>query len=173
MLDWKSLFVPTLPLLEVFLRGTVMYLALFVMLRVIMKRETGEVGIADLLVTVLIADAAQNAMAGGYTSITEGLLLVATIIFWSYAIEWVGYHFPPIARLISSNPLILVDNGEMVRKNMRRELITKEELMGELRTAGIEDLEQVKRVFLEPNGKFSIIRKDQEEPQKEVNKSHH
>ena len=173
MLDWKALFVPTLPLLEIIFRGTVMYLALFVMLRVIMKRETGEVGIADLLVTVLIADASQNGMAGGYNSITEGLLLVATIIFWSYVLEWVGYYFPQVARLISPNPLLLVEDGEMVRKNMRRELITKDELMGELRAAGVEDLEQVKRVFLEPNGKFSIIRKDQAEPQNEVNKSRH
>ena len=79
-IDWAGLFMPTTPALEIIVRGSVMYLALFAMLRFILRRETGSLGITDLLVIVLIADAAQNGMAGNYTSITDGLLLVITII---------------------------------------------------------------------------------------------
>jgi hypothetical protein len=60
---------------------------------VTLKREAGGVGITDMLVIVLLADAAQNAMAGEYKSISDGLVLVSTIIFWSYALDWLGYRY--------------------------------------------------------------------------------
>lgn len=95
-IDWNALFALSTPPVEIVLRGTLTYLMLFFLLRIVLKRQSGTVGITDLLVVVLIADAAQNAMAADYTSITDGFLLVATIIFWSYAIDWLGYHYRPI-----------------------------------------------------------------------------
>ncbi|HEX2981271.1 MAG TPA: hypothetical protein VHO48_13460, partial [Anaerolineaceae bacterium] len=103
-IDWVKIFTPDTPILEIFVRGSVMYLALFVLLRVILKREAGTVGISDLLVVVLLADAAQNGMAGDYQSISDGILLVATIILWSYFLDWLGYRFPRIERLIHPSP---------------------------------------------------------------------
>ncbi|HEY9197836.1 MAG TPA: DUF421 domain-containing protein, partial [Gammaproteobacteria bacterium] len=88
-IDWNSVFVPTLPLGEIFLRGTVVYLFIYFMLR-IFRRQAGSIGISDLLVVVLVADAAQNAMGSQYTSITEGVLLVLTIFFWDYLFDWLG-----------------------------------------------------------------------------------
>ena len=70
-IDWKAVFVPTVSLLEIVLRGTLVYLLLFFVLRVL-RREAGALGISDLLVVVLIADAAQNAMGSEYKSVTEG-----------------------------------------------------------------------------------------------------
>lgn len=84
--DWRSVFVPKTPLLEIVVRGTVVYLILFAMLR-FGKRQTGSLSVTDLLVLVLIADASQNAMAGDYKSVPDGILLVATIIFWSFALD--------------------------------------------------------------------------------------
>ena len=103
-MDWHSIFVPDTPLLEIALRGSIMYLSLFVMLRVILKRQSGDVALSDLLVVVLIADAAQNGMAADYQSIPDGILLVFTIIFWSYALDWLGYHFPRLQRLLVPPP---------------------------------------------------------------------
>jgi uncharacterized membrane protein YcaP (DUF421 family) len=80
-IDWESIFMPSLHIGEIILRGTIVYLFLFVLLR-ILRRGAGAIGISDLLVVVLIADAAQNAMASEYKSITEGLILVTTIVFW-------------------------------------------------------------------------------------------
>lgn len=77
-IDWAKAFTPTTPL-EIVLRGSLVYLALFILMRFILRREAGTFGITDLLVVVLIADAAQNAMANDYTSITDGILLVGTI----------------------------------------------------------------------------------------------
>ena len=71
-------------------RGTAAYLFLFVLLR-LTKRQTGSLSVSDLLVLVLIADAAQNAMAGDYKSLPDGLILVSAIVFWSFALDWLGY----------------------------------------------------------------------------------
>ena len=89
-IDWKSVFIPSLHIAEIILRGTIVYLFLFVLLRML-RRGAGAIGISDLLVVVLIADAAQNAMASEYKSITEGLILVTTIVGWDYFLDWLGY----------------------------------------------------------------------------------
>ena len=78
LIDWKSAFIPTVHLGEIFLRGTIVYLFILFVLR-LLRREAGSLSISDLLVVVIIADAAQNAMATEYKSITEGLVLVTTI----------------------------------------------------------------------------------------------
>src|SRR3954454_15472551 len=97
--DWKGMFVPDSSALEILIRGTVMYLALFTLLRVVLKRQRGGVAFTDLLVIVLIADAAQNGMAGDYTSMPDGLLLILVIVGWAYSLDWLGYRVPVIQRL--------------------------------------------------------------------------
>jgi uncharacterized membrane protein YcaP (DUF421 family) len=103
---WRELVVPTHSVAEIVVRGTIMYIALFV-LRVILKRQSGALGVTDLLVVVLIADAAQNGMAKEYRSVTEGVVLVATIIGWDYALDWLGYRIPAFQRLVRPAPLAL------------------------------------------------------------------
>src|SRR6476659_11237048 len=123
-MHWRDAFAPDTPLLEIFLRGSVMYLALFGLLRGVLNRQAGNVGVTDLLVVVLIADAAQNAMASDYKSVPDGLVLVATIVFWSYTLDWLAYHFPTLRRLIHPPPLELIRDGKVIRRNLQRELIT-------------------------------------------------
>jgi uncharacterized membrane protein YcaP (DUF421 family) len=159
-IDWRGLFMPGTPLLEIIVRGTVTYLSLYVLLRVILKRQAGAVSISDLLVVVLIADAAQNAMASDYSSIADGVLLVATIVFWSYTLDWLGYHFPLIERFTMPPPLVLVENGHIIWRNMRKEMITEDELMNQVRKQGLEELAEVKKAFMEGDGQISIISYD-------------
>ncbi|HEU4326651.1 MAG TPA: YetF domain-containing protein [Roseiflexaceae bacterium] len=160
-LDWGRILLPSTPPLEIFVRGTLMYLALFVMLRVVLRRQSGTVGITDLLVVVLLADASQNALAGDYHSVADGVLLVATIIGWSYALDWLGYHIPAVQRFVHPPPLTLVKDGQMQRRNMRHELITPEELMTQLREQGIESLDQVKRACIEGDGQISVVKREE------------
>jgi uncharacterized membrane protein YcaP (DUF421 family) len=154
----SELLIPTVPLIETFLRGTMIYLALFAMLRFMVKRGgVAGASVTDLLVLVIIADAAQNAMAANYTSITDGILLVATIIFWSYALDWLSYRFRPIRRFVFPHPRKLIENGQFLRENMERELIVEEQLRALLRVQGIEDVGEVKEARIEPNGQISVI----------------
>ncbi len=155
--DWDRTFVPHTPLLEIFLRGTVVYLVLFGLLRVVLRRESGAVGITDLLVVVLLADAAQNAMADDYTSIPDGVLLVATIVFWSHALNWLGFRYPLIQRLVHPPPLKLIEDGRLLRRNMRRELVTEDEILSQVRLQGINDVSQVEEAFMEGDGRISVV----------------
>ncbi|WP_027661197.1 DUF421 domain-containing protein [Salinispora fenicalii] len=166
MVDWRAVFTPDTPLLEIIVRGSVMYLTLFFLLRVLLKRESGTTGMTDLLVIVLIADAAQNGMANGYTSLADGVLLVAVIIGWAYLLDAVAYRWQPAARLIRPKPLALVRDGRMLHRNMRRELVTEDELYGQLREQGIDSLAEVREMRMESDGQFSVItrRPDKQPP---------
>lgn len=158
--DWYKLFVPSVSFAELFIRGSLVYLVLFVLLRYLPNRQVGAIGITDLLVVVLFTNAAQNALTSNYTSITDGFILVTTIIFWNYALNWLGYKFPRIQRLLSPPPLLLVKNGIMIHRNMRRELITEDELTSQLRKQGVEKLEEVKKAYMEADGSISVITRD-------------
>lgn len=156
--DWNHAFVPSVSPLEIILRGTIMYLVLFCMLR-IFKRQTGSMSISDLLLIVLIADAAQNGMASDYKSVTDGLLLVATLVFWNYVLDWMAFRYKSFGKWFFPPPLCLIENGRMNLKSMRHELISRGELMSVLREHGIERVEDVKRAFMEGDGQISVIKK--------------
>ena len=159
-IDWKGLFVPTYSIGEVILRGTLMYLALFVILRFVLKRQSGAVGIADLLVIVLIADASQNALGREYGSVTEGVILVLTIVGWDFALDWAEYRFAWLRSLTRPSSLPLIREGRLLRRNMHSEMITKEELLAELRKDGVDDLADVVEARIEGDGKISVIRRE-------------
>ena len=156
--DWNGMVSPQ-SLLEVFIRGSLMYLFIFILLRVV-RRETGSISVADVLVLVLIADAAQNGMAGEYKSVPEGMLLVATIVLWSLVVDWASYHVAAIGNLLHPQPVELIKDGKPMRDKMRRNFITFDELMTSVRSAGTEDLGKVRRAWLEGNGEISVILKD-------------
>ncbi len=166
--DWAELLLPDTPIIEIVFRGTVMYLGMFVLLRVIQRREVGMVGIPDILMIVLLADAAQNGMAGDYKSISDGLLLVAVIVIWNLAIDRLAYHVPAIGRFVHPKSLALIRDGRLLRENLRREAITWDELWTELHAAGISELCQVKAAFIEGTGEISVIRTDGKEPAKKM-----
>jgi uncharacterized membrane protein YcaP (DUF421 family) len=160
MPDWAAMFKPELAISEVVLRATIMYLFLFLVMRFLLKREGGTVNIADLLVVVAVVDGAQPAFSGDAQSITESAIFVLTILFWSFALNWMSFHIPWLRFLASAPPLVLVSEGKMNRANLRQALMTRDELMQQLREEGIEDLEKAHRVVLEGNGEISVIKKD-------------
>jgi len=154
--DWSRLFAPSGSLLEVFLRGSVIYLVLFTLMRVLPRREVGGVAASDILVIVLIADAVQNGMAGKYESITEGVVLAGTIYFWSTLIDWVDFRFPDL-RLAEGRPVAVIRNGRLMRKNMEREKVTEDEVMAQLRLHGYRNLGEVVAAYIEGDGHFSVL----------------
>jgi uncharacterized membrane protein YcaP (DUF421 family) len=156
-IDWQSIFLPSVPVLESVIRATIMYLVLFFFLRITLRRVGGTFGLGDILLVALIAAASQNAIAREERSVTDAIISVATITFWSYALDWLGYRFPRFQRIYSPPPLLLVKNGVMLRKNMRTELITEDELMTEMRRHGILNLKNVKEAYLEGDGHITMI----------------
>ena len=160
MPDLAGLFSVTVDPLELVVRGSAMYWFLFLLFRFVLRRDAGSIGIADVLLLVLIADAAQNAMAGGYESITEGCILVITIAGWNWLVDFASWRFPALRRVLEPRPLPLVREGRVLRRNMRREFLSMEELMAQLREHGIESLGDVRSATMENDGQISVIRRD-------------
>jgi uncharacterized membrane protein YcaP (DUF421 family) len=158
-IDWGELFGLSMPALELVIRGSAIYWFLFLIFRFVMRREIGSIGITDVLFVVIIADAAQNAMAGEYKSITDGFILIATIAAWNVLLDWLNFKFPTLRRVIEARPLVLIRNGNLVVPNLDKELLTQEEVLAKLRGQGIENLEEVKAAYLESDGTVSVIKR--------------
>jgi len=156
-IDWHSLFGFTVAPLELFLRATVFYLFLFAVFRLVLKRDVGAVGVADILLVVIIADASQNAIAGEYKSIPDGLVVVGTIIGWNLLFDWLSFRSPFMRKLLQAGPLKLVQNGRFLHANMRRELLTEDDVREKLREHGVEDVRTVKLAYMEASGELSVI----------------
>lgn len=169
--NWRELFVPSQPILETVLRGTATYLSLFMLLR-LFRRQTGSLGPADLLVLLLIADASQNAMAGEYRAITDGLILVCTIIAWEYILDCLCFFVPAVGKLVDRQPLPVIEQGKLLRDNLRRELMSEDELLSQLRQKGVASIDQVKHSFIEGDGSVSVITNAGQSPSQSHAKEH-
>ena len=155
-IEWAELFTFTISPLELFVRGTIIYLFIFVLMRVL-RREPGTVGIADLLMVVLIADASQNALAGEYRSILDGLTLILTVVFWNYFLDWLTFQSRRIERFTYPDPLPLVRDGVPVPQHMKEQFVTQAQLESILRQHGIDDIAKVRAAYLEGSGHVSVI----------------
>ena len=158
-LDWSGMFGLSVPPLELIIRGSAMYLLLFVLFRVVVRRRVGAVGMADILVLVIVADAAQNAMSGEYKSVTDGAILVGTILAWDMLIDWLNYRVPALRGWLEPPPLLLVRDGRIIHRNLRHEFVTEEELKSKLREKGVTQVGQVREARMESDGEVSVIKK--------------
>jgi uncharacterized membrane protein YcaP (DUF421 family) len=159
-----DLFEVHVPVLELMLRGTLVYWLLFLIFRFLLRRDVGAVGIADILLLVIVADAAQNAMSGGYDTVAEGAILVLTIVGWNWLLDVLSYRFAAVRRFTSPGRLTLIRQGVPQRRNLRREFITLDELHEKLREQGIEKISEVKAAYLEGDGQISVIRNPASSP---------
>ena len=163
MPNWGDVFQPSTPIVETLVRGTVMFLAIYALMRVIGKREADVHSLSDLLVVVLVAQAAAPGMAGEARGIADSVLLIATILGWSVALDALAYRLPSLRGLLESSRSPLIVDGQINERTLRREFMSRDELMAELRLRGITDVRKVARAYLEPNGMVSVIRTDEAE----------
>ena len=158
----SELFGLTVHPAELVLRGSVIYLGLVLTFRFVLRRDVGSLGVPDVLFIVLVADASQNALAGEYKSITDGVVLVGTLVFWNIALDWLAYRSQPLRRFIEPPSLPLIKDGKWVRRNLKSQWITTEEVLSKLRERGIEDIGQVRVATLEPDGELGVLKIDGE-----------
>jgi len=144
---------------QLMLRGSVMFWFLFLIFRFVLRRDVGSMGITDFLFVVLLGDAAQNGMIGNATSASDGIVLIATLVFWNGSLDFLSWRFRAVEKLVVASRLTLVRDGRMLRRNMRREYVSVEELLSEFRQHGIDDLADVKRMYLEGDGEISVIKR--------------
>jgi uncharacterized membrane protein YcaP (DUF421 family) len=157
-MDWSWLVGFDVSPLELIARGTVFYWFLFVVFRFVLRRDVGGIGVADVLLVVLIADASQNAMTGGYKSVAEGCVLVATLVAWNYLLDWAAFRSRRVARFVEPQPLPLIRAGRVLHRNLRAEFITVEELRSHLRQNGVTSESEVRLACMESDGKLSVLK---------------
>lgn len=163
-IDWESVFHFSVHPAEMIVRGTAIYWFIFLIFRFLLRRDIGAIAVTDVMLLVLIADAASNGMSGNYDSVTDGCVLVATIAGWNYVLNWMSFHFSVARRLLQPPPLALVRNGKVQRRAMRQELITMEELKYKLREQGVENLDEIRIAYLEEDGEISVLQHDRSPP---------
>jgi uncharacterized membrane protein YcaP (DUF421 family) len=161
MTELLEIVVPTKSILEIIFRGSVGFLALVALLRVVPKRNAGHISPNDMLVLIVVGAMGADAITGGSYSIGDILMMIAVVLVWGYILDALEYHFPWLSRILRNDATRLVENGRMLKRNMRRELVTEDELMSALRREGIPDLAQVQLAVLEADGEISFIRSQQ------------
>ena len=152
-----EMFELTMPLWEIAARATIVYLAIILVVRLMPKRKTGHISPNDMLTLIVIGGMATDAIMGGSTSIGDILLLIGIVLAWGYVLDLMEFRVPALSRLLREPETVLVENGQLLRRNMRSEMVTEDELMAVLRKQGISDLSGVRSACLEADGEISVI----------------
>lgn len=147
------------PLLELVVRGGLLYLGILLLIRIMPRRSvSGEMATMDLIFALLIAQAAAQSL-GVFTSVGDGLVLIIILMGWNYLINALSYRFKFINQLFSTPPLQIIRNGRLLHRNLRREQLTREELLSHLREEGIDKIEDVKIAYVEEEGNITVVGK--------------
>jgi uncharacterized membrane protein YcaP (DUF421 family) len=149
--------IPTVSVVEIFLRTVVVYVAVLGLLRLAGKRELGQMSAADLVVILVIANAVQNAMNGGDNSLTGGIVAAATLVGMNYFLGRFGRRVPFIGHFVVENPTLLLQDGKVIEDHLEREHVEEDEIAMAAREHGISDLRDVSAAILEVDGSISII----------------
>ena len=139
------------------LRTLAVYGAVFVGLRLMGKREIGQMTVFDLVVVLLIANAVQNAMVGSDTSLQGGILAAFVLLVVNRLVALVRLRGGRFGRIIEGTPTVLVQDGKFVEPHLRREGVEKEELEMAAREHGMSSISEVKLAVLEIDGTISIV----------------
>ena len=143
--------------MDIVLRATAMFAIVFLLLRLLGKRELGQLAPFELVTLVVIGDLIQQGVTHNDFSLTGASLAIGTFAFWTVVIGWISYLSPRAEKLMTGEPSVIVRDGEILRHNMRSERMTVMELESEMRLAGIARISDVAWAILEPNGKISFI----------------
>ena len=157
--EWSELFTPKLSLLEMLLRGVIIYIGLCLLLRIVLKRQAGKVSLSDLLVVTLVAGICRNPLVADAYSIPDGLGVVAVVLSTSYAADWLSYHVPVIHTVMHPRRVQLIADGHVRRRNLQRELMTESQLRSQLRQQGVHDPADVAEAWIESSGEISVVKK--------------
>ena len=142
---------------EIVLRTVVVYAAVLALLRLGGKRELGQMTPFDLVVIIVIANAVQNSMNGGDTSLVGGLIAAATLVLANAMVARLGRRFPGLQRVLEDEPTLILQDGTPLAEAMKREGVTRDELEMAAREHGIADLGELSAAILEADGSISVI----------------
>jgi uncharacterized membrane protein YcaP (DUF421 family) len=153
---WNHMFQLPLPVLEKLLRPVIVYLVLVLLLRLFGKRELAQLNPFDLVVLLSLSNTVQNAIIGDDNSVTGGIIGAFSLLAINWLVVRVLFRSPQLTRMLEGRAVVLIRNGQIDRKALQRESLSREELIAVIHRQGFEHVNQVHRCELEPNGTFYV-----------------
>ncbi len=151
---------PDLPgALAIAAKTALIYLFLIVGLRLLGKRELGQMSVYDLVLIVVISNSVQNAMVGPDTSLGGGLVAALILLALNRLLTWLMIRNPRLERWIAGDPVLIVRDGQLLDAAMRKQGVTRDTVLAAMREHGLNRLEDVQMAVLEPDGAISIVPK--------------
>jgi uncharacterized membrane protein YcaP (DUF421 family) len=151
-----AMFEPIVPLWEPVVRGLLIYLAVLLLLRFTGKRQVGQFTPFDLVLLLLVSEAVSNALSGGDNSITSGVITMATMLVANIAVGWITTRSVRLERVLEGRPQFLIKNGRVDYKVLRREMLSKNDLLAAIRQEGCFSPGEVEYAVLETSGRISV-----------------
>ncbi len=149
-------------------KTAVIYIAMILGLRLLGKRELGQLSIYDLVLIIVISNSVQNAMVGSDTTLLGGLVAALTLLILNRLFTWFMQRSDTISGWMEGEPTLLVRDGKLIKSQMQKEGVTTEHVLAAMREHGIGELGQVQMAVLEVDGSISIVAKDAQ-----VHRTHH
>jgi uncharacterized membrane protein YcaP (DUF421 family) len=144
--------------MDIVARAIVVFVFLLVLTRTIGRRELSSLQPIDLILLIIVGDAVQQGLTQDDYSLTGAVLAVGTIAVLQVFVSWVGYRFPRTRPVLEGNPIVVVQDGELIEQNLKRERLDPDEVYEQARLQGIAHLSDVKWAVLETTGKISFIK---------------
>jgi uncharacterized membrane protein YcaP (DUF421 family) len=145
--------------MDIVLRGVAIFLFLYVLMRVIGRRELSSLEPFDLILLVVLGDAVQQGLTQDDYSLTGAFLAIGTIALMQMAVSFTNFRFPKLRPFLDGEPIVVVQDGKALEKNLRRERVTMDDLMSAARQQNIASLDDVAWAVMETSGMISFIKK--------------
>jgi uncharacterized membrane protein YcaP (DUF421 family) len=142
---------------DLVLRAAVVFFVLLVVMRAVGRRELNTMEPFDVILLVVIGDLVQQGVTQSDYSLTGAVTVIATITLLTVGTSYLSFRFRRLRPLLEGKPLVLLQDGEPIQRNMRRERITVEELRSAARQQQISSLDAVRFAILETDGRISFI----------------
>jgi uncharacterized membrane protein YcaP (DUF421 family) len=145
--------------MDIVLRGIVVFVFLFVLVRVMGRRELSSLEPFDLILLIILGDAVQQGLTQDDYSLTGAMLAVGTIAILQIGTSWLNFHFPRLRPVLDGEPIVIVQDGKEIERNMRRERLTSDDVAEAARKQNIGSLDDVAWAVMETSGEISFIKK--------------
>lgn len=143
--------------MDLVIRAVVVFFFIFLVTRVVGRRQLSDLEPFDLILLVVLGDLVQQGITQSDQSVTGTLIVISTIALLSVAVSWVAFRFRPLRLIAEGEPIVLVQDGQPIPRNMRRERITLADIQEEARQSQIVSVADLQWAILENDGHISCI----------------
>jgi uncharacterized membrane protein YcaP (DUF421 family) len=147
--------------MDIAVRGLVLFFFLYLLTRVIGRRELSSLQPFDLILLIVLGDLIQQGLTQDDYSVTGAFIAIGTIAALQVLTSWSAFRFPWLRRVLDGHPIVLVEDGKVIEKNLRRERLTTDDLAKQARANQIGSLADVQWAIFEPTGTISFLEKKQ------------